>query len=348
MIDFKKYANVAQESLDYFYISDDEAQFMNNIYPLTDVKENEVFNYWWLAHLVDIRLDAYLRTKKQQYLDLAENTYQYNKNRNHGTLMHEFYDDMLWNGLAALRLYEVTKKVVYLQDAKLVCTDIFKTAWNEKMDGGFAWKRTQLYYKNTPVNGPIMILALRLHQIEQDENYLETSLRTLAWMQTHLVNTATQFVEDGINRNGDGRIDTQWRFTYNQGVYIGALLEFYHVTNEEKYLEDALKCAQTSIDSLTKKGVFCDVGDGGDIGLFKGIEYRYLNLLYQETKSSFIKEFIESSCEILVQNAMIDDHILAYRNWQKVAFPKKVFLADQLSGVMALESAASLNNAKEK
>jgi predicted alpha-1,6-mannanase (GH76 family) len=93
--------------------------------------------------------------------------------------------------------------------------------------GGFAWKRTQLDYKNTPVNAPIIILALRLYQIEKDPIYLETSKRTLAWMKEKLVHPDSQFVEDGINRNGDGKLDEQWRFTYNQGVYIGALLEFY-------------------------------------------------------------------------------------------------------------------------
>ncbi len=42
------------------------------------------------------------------------------------------------------------------------------------MNGGFAWKRTQLDYKNTPVNAPIIILALRLYQVEANERYLTT------------------------------------------------------------------------------------------------------------------------------------------------------------------------------
>ena len=83
---------------------------MNNVYPLRDEKENETFNYWWIAHLVDVRIDAYLRTNDTAYLQQAEETYHYNKARNHNTLLHEFYDDMLWNALAGLRLYELTKK----------------------------------------------------------------------------------------------------------------------------------------------------------------------------------------------------------------------------------------------
>ncbi|MGM0123433.1 hypothetical protein IGI37_000799 [Enterococcus sp. AZ194] len=343
MTNYNQYANVAQESLDFYYKSNDEKQFMNNVYPLTDEKENEVFNYWWLAHLVDIRIDAYLRTKDEKYLEMAKETYQYNKSRNKGTLLHEYYDDMLWNALAALRLYKITDETVYFEDAKEVCLDIFNTAWNETMGGGFAWKRTQMTYKNTPVNAPIILLAMRLYKIEPQEIYIETSKKTLEWLQKTLIQPDTQFAEDGINRNNDGEIDTQWRFTYNQGVYIGALLEFYSVTKDKTYLSKALTCAKTAIDTLTKEGVFDDQGDGGDIGLFKGILYRYLHLLYKETNEQFIKSFIENSCDILIENASNSGKILAYRDWLTKDLPKSIYLSDELSGVMALESAAGLD-----
>lgn len=347
MTDYNEYAELAQSSTDYFYKSKDPVQYVNNVYPLSNEEENEVFNYWWIAHLVDVRIDAYLRTNDTRYLEQAEATYHYNKARNKNTLLHEYYDDMLWNALAGLRLFNITKKVGYLDDAREVCIDIFDTAWNDHMDGGFAWKRTQLDYKNTPVNAPIMILALRLYQIESDARYLTTSEKTLAWMRKYLINPQTQFAEDGINRNGDGKVDTQWQFTYNQGVYIGALIEFYHISKDVQYLKDALECAKTSIEVIAKNGVFDDQGDGGDIGLFKGIEYRYLNLLAKETQrvgldSSFIKEFILSSCEILIEHSQKENYLLCYRDWRVEQLPESIFLSDQLSGVMALESAATI------
>lgn len=349
MTDYRKYADLAQRSIDYFYKSNDATQYVNNVYPLIDESENETFNYWWIAHLVDVRIDAYLRTNDDQYLVQAEETYHYNKARNKGTLLHEYYDDMLWNALAGLRLYELTQKKEYLDDAKEVCLDIFDTAWNDHMGGGFAWKRTQLDYKNTPVNAPIMILALRLYQIEKDERYLLTSEKTLDWMRKYLVDPNTQFAEDGINRNGDGKVDTQWQFTYNQGVYIGALIEFYRITKNEQFLKDALKCAQTSFDVIARKGVFDDQGDGGDIGLFKGIEYRYLNLLVKEARSigldtSFITNFVHSSCEVLLIHSQKEGHLLCYRDWLEVEMPERIYLSDQLSGVMALESAAAIDS----
>ena len=109
----------------------------------------------------------------------------------------------------------------------------------------------------------------------------------------------TQFVEDGINRNGDGKIDVQWQFTYNQGVYIGALIEFYHVTDDISYLKDAITCAKTSFEVIGKDGVFNDEGDGGDIGLFKGIEYRYLNPLSQRSRKSGLRHSLHQRiCDI--------------------------------------------------
>lgn len=50
-----------------FYLADTKEQFLNNFYPTENPEEdNKVFNYWWLAHLVEVRLDAYLRTKNKR------------------------------------------------------------------------------------------------------------------------------------------------------------------------------------------------------------------------------------------------------------------------------------------
>ncbi|WP_262315938.1 glycoside hydrolase family 76 protein [Lacticaseibacillus parakribbianus] len=340
---YSHYADIGQQSLDDFYLSKDPIQRYNNAYPITDLHQNDTFNYWWIAHLVDVRLDAYLRTKDAKYLELAEQTYDYNKTRNHGTLLHVYYDDMLWNALAALRLFQITGKAGYLDDAKMVCDDIFRTAWNDNMGGGFAWTRMQLDYKNTPANAPVMILALRLYQIEPDPKYLEMSKRDLEWMRRVLVNPDTLFVEDGINRNKDGQIDTQWQFTYNQGVYIGALLEFYHVTGEQTYLDQATKCAHTSLDVLVKNGVFADAGDGGDIGLFKGILYRYMTLLIKETDDETLTAFTRSSCDILIAHGMTaDGKLLPPRDWNDAEPTLPLDLSDEIGAVMSLEAAAAL------
>ena len=53
-----------------------------------------------------------------------------------------------------------------------------------------------------------------------------------------------------------------------------------------------------------------------------------------------IKGFVTSSCERLLEHSQKEGHLLAYRDWLVAEIPTSVFLSDQLSGVMALESAA--------
>ena len=50
-------ADVAQVSLDHFF-GTGEPQLLNNTYPC-ERGDNKAFNYWWLAHVIDVRLDAY-------------------------------------------------------------------------------------------------------------------------------------------------------------------------------------------------------------------------------------------------------------------------------------------------
>lgn len=332
-------AETSQQSLNHFYGAD-EKQFLNNFYPTEIEKDNEVFNYWWLAHTVDVRIDAYLRTNDKKYLDLAIATYRYNKNRNGGSLRHDFYDDMLWNALAAFRLYKCTGEQVYLEDAMYVWQDLVDTGWNDTCGGGFAWRRPQMYYKNTPVNAPFIILATWLYQELHEEKYLDWALKTYAWMKDVLVRE-NGFVEDGINRLNDGKIDTQWQFTYNQGVYIGSCLELYHITKEEKYLEEAVKNAGVSIEILSDGKVFHDEGSGGDEGLFKGIFYRYFADLIELTGNDAHRQFVFEGAKVLAENAEKDGYLLMGMDWYNPTKGKIPFSAE-LSGMMVMEMAARL------
>ncbi|MBC2008398.1 glycoside hydrolase [Listeria welshimeri] len=338
---WSEYANLAQQSLEKFYLADTKEQLLNNFYPTENPEEdNKVFNYWWLAHLVEVRLDAYLRTNKQADLEIAEHTYMHNKTRNGGTLVHDFYDDMLWNALAAFRLYKTTGKKLYLEDAKLVWQDLVDTGWNDTMGGGFAWRRPQMYYKNTPVNAPFIILSCWLYNELHETKYLEWAIKTYEW-QTKVLVRKDGFVEDGINRLEDGAIDTEWKFTYNQGVYIGANLELYRITKEAKYLATANKTADISLKELTEDGIFKDEGSGGDEGLFKGIFYRYFTDLIEETANKTYLDFVFNSCQILVDNAKVDGYLLMGMNWKEKTSGKIPYSAE-LSGMIALEMATKL------
>jgi predicted alpha-1,6-mannanase (GH76 family) len=70
-----------------------------------------------------------------------------------------------------------------------------------------------------------VIFSYRLAQHIPESQYVKYAPSAYDWLTNNLVQRHSGFVEDGINREQDGRIDTQWRFTYNQGLYVGAAVE---------------------------------------------------------------------------------------------------------------------------
>ena len=136
------------------------------------------------------------------------------------TLLHNYYDDMEWMALALLRVYDATGREED-KEAVLVLWESIKTAWNDHMGGGMAWKKDQLDYRTPPPNAPASILASRLYQRFRRPEDLEWARKIYQYNKS-LVDPDTGFVWDGINRLGDGRIDKDWEYTYCQGVFLGA------------------------------------------------------------------------------------------------------------------------------
>ncbi|MEK5255143.1 glycoside hydrolase family 76 protein [Paenibacillus sp. FSL F4-0125] len=321
---------------------DAETGIMNQWYPREFNVTGENFYYWWQAHVIDILVDGYERSGDPAYSlrikELSEHLQAYNG----GTFRHNYYDDMEWTALALLRAYQATGYETYL-DAVLDLWEDIKSAWNEHFGGGLAWKKDQLDYKNTPANAPAVILSARLYELFQKQEDLEWALRIYEWNKTYLVDPATGFVWDGMNRLGDGQIDFDWEFTYCQGVFLGAGLELYKNTGDAHYLEDANRTANTCIDRL------CDpmnmmLPDEGidDTGLFKGILIRYLVQFCREVpEAGRIREVIMANAQQLWEKGLDKQLGLCSPSWElKPELP--VQLSIQLSGLMLLEGAAVL------
>jgi len=121
---------------------------------------NTTFNYWPQAHVLDVMLDAYLRTKNTVYTTRMKALLNGIKITNGGAYPNEFYDDMGWLANASLRAYNVTHDADYLNVAQILYTEI-QGGLNNAEGGGIAWQRSQLYYKNMPSTGNAAILAAR-------------------------------------------------------------------------------------------------------------------------------------------------------------------------------------------
>lgn len=302
-------------------------------YPATPT---ETFHYWWQAHALDVLVDAFERSGEPIHLLRAEQLLQGMIKRNSGVITNDYYDDMQWLALALLRLYDVTKNESYLAHVQTLWQDI-QTGWNAHCGGGIAWRKPQLDYKNTPANAPAVILAARLYQRFHHDDDLEWARNIYTWLQSHLVDPETGFVWDGMNRLGDGHIDKDWKFTYCQGVVIGAGLELFKATRNETYLRHSEKTAQAGLEHLCdKNGLLPDEGSA-DGGLFKGILVRYLTLLQLEKPNAKRVAVLRANGE-----ALLALHTpLAGTNW-RIKPQGAVDLSAALSGVMLVEALAKL------
>lgn len=349
-------ADLMQNSLDHYY-GTSWPQLFDNSHPLAE-GGNATFNYWWLAHAIDARLDAWARDPEApaDWLGQAATIYRNILERNSGSLFNDYFDDMLWYALAIVRLYEASGEKRYLDDAIAIWRHVKQFGWNDRMGASIAWRVQQPYYKNTPANGPFVILGCRLSRLDdrpEAPDYLRFARISFDWITDNLVDPKTGFVEDGINREEDGRVDTQWRFTYNQGLYMGAAVELARsgASDSAALIESAVRTARTAIAELATAGVFVDEGDGGDEGLFKGVYYRYLGLLLEQLDPESrerreLEGFVETSTDALWSHARDGEFVLAGNDWTTHA-SGPVAYSTELSAIMATELRARIERARD-
>ncbi|PYY49678.1 glycoside hydrolase family 76 protein [Curtobacterium sp. MCBD17_023] len=321
-------------------------QFLHNAWPVEDA-DDSTFNYWWLAHLIDVRLDAYERTGDPARLEQARSVHRNIVERNGGSLFNDYFDDMLWFALATLRLHDATGERQYLDDAVALFDHVVEHGWNDAGGTSLAWRKQQLAYKNTPANGPLVILGARLHRTTGDDRFVRYADTAFDWLTEHLVDVSDGFVEDGVNREGDGRVDTQWRFTYNQGLYLGAAVELADRRPDDDLLAVAVRTARTAVTELSDGVVFRQEGDGGDEGLFKGVYYRYLGLLLERLPDGdadrvALTAFVRASTDALWGAFPEELDRPAANDWTELPVGTVPY-STQLSAAMATELRARLD-----
>ena len=333
------------------------AKLLRNTAPLR-ASSLFTFNYWWLAHAVEVRVDGAERRGGRGTLGgparvrLAQQTYAGIRCRNHGLFNH-YFDDMGWLALAALRLYDLTAESRYLDDAVALWQHIADHgAFDRRPDTvpshGIAWRDSQLDYRNAPTNGAFAILSARLATRSASPRFDDAAARTLDFVGTTFVSGTddlADLVADGVNRLGDGKLDDTWLFTYNQGLYIGALVEAFDRTGEPDLLSRAARTAAATRARLAPTGLFLSESanlterGGGDAGLFKGIFFRYLELLLERLGSAddsrMLAAFFTANTDQLRSTALP----LASDTWSETPGPTTA-LSTQLAAVMSLEARA--------
>lgn len=320
----------------------------NGNYFVQDNQGNTTFHYWPNAHVLDVLADGFLRTKDQAYVPKMTALLNGIKLQNGNAFPNDFYDDMGWLALSSLRAHDLTKDEAYVQATNILWTDM-KKGITDVQGGGMGWSKGRPNFKNTPANGPAIILAARLYRLQNKPEDLQTAKTLYTWLKSTLVEPVTFTVWDGINYEGTGLISKN-KYTYNVGLFMGAGLELYKTTKEKTYLDDAVKTALAGISDLelAPGGLMKDEGQG-DGGLFKGVWVRYLSLLINEPdvpaadKDKLIK-FMKYNAQTLYKQGISRPGLSISPAWNK-APQSKIDLTTQLSGMMLIESAAQLSTA---
>lgn len=335
----ERICNAAQTGMEQYFWNENK-QYYEHHYPSL---EEEKFIYWWHAHTIDALIDAYERTGEIKYMDRIHKELKGTYVANGKTFLNNWYDDMEWMALTLLRLWDITKEEDYKVHIYEIWEDI-KTAWNDHMGGGLAWQKQQLDYKNTPANAPAAILAFRLYRRFSKQEDLDWGIKIFNWNYENLVEKETGFVFDGVNRLGDKKIDYEWEFTYCQGVFMQAALEYYGITKDVTYKEMAIRTAREAKRRLAdEKGGYIPYEGKDDCGLFRGIFFRYCyELVHECPELTDIKDMILVHADEVATKAVNEKGLIG-GHW---THPESgvIDLAQHLSGVMVMEMACKLNN----
>jgi len=153
----------------------------------------------------------------------------------------KYYDDNAWMVLGFLEAYDLTHAPVYLQWAKETQAFVL-SGWDDALGGGIFWKLKH-ESKNTCVNAPAAVSALRLSTRGGGREQLDWGLRLHQWTDTTLQD------KDGLywdNIRLDGTVEKA-KWTYNTGLMIEADVLLFQMRRDPKALAEAERSADAAL-----------------------------------------------------------------------------------------------------
>lgn len=354
-IDFAKAADDMYKMIDEkFYYDYYGGKYLVHSWNPVPGAVNGGYNYWWMAHAVDAYVDAYARTGLSTFENHAREIRSgmyvaYDAGRR--DLWNSFYDDMEWMCLACLRASETLSisPNEWMAEAK----QLFDWIWQgwDSSTGGILWnigsQRGTLDSKNSCSNAPAMLAAAILYRKTGEAHYLQKAKMIYDFMVKH------NLFSDGFVKDSPSQDNRGWTFTYNQGTWVGGLMELYKATDDQKYYDTAVDLLDKSINSrwYSPNGIMCENGDG-DGGLFKGIYIRYITewvlsgLLDSEREVRYANYLLENARSLYL-GALMKPEMTVMANWQnrEDAWKQDYHSSVALSGLFLLESVDRLRRA---
>jgi predicted alpha-1,6-mannanase (GH76 family) len=289
-------ANSNDAIADLAYSAFDAACFNpnTNLYYSTTNKDG-IAAIWTQAIYWDMAMDVYNRTRKPAQLARVNAMYQGGFNQYDGynwnnTTTWFIYDDMMWWVMALARAHQLTGNAAYLQNAKAGFDRVWAGSY-DPVDGGMFWDFNHSG-KNSCINFPTVIGAMRLYNITRDKAYLTKAQSIYTWAKTNLTNASTGEVYDNkIGANPPGG----QAYTYNAGTAIGAAYLLYKQSHNAAYLADAKRYADYVKNNLCTDGILPVEGDFNEQGVMKAIFADYLMQLVNEGGQSQYLDWIKQN-----------------------------------------------------
>jgi len=301
---------------------DPNETYINAAFP----SDGRLTGYWDFAQGFDAVIDSVNRTGGQQYYTWL-NTFFDAQNRR-GGFIGSYYDDENWMALALLRAHYLAldrkdpAASKYLEASTTLFLDISK-AWDTtccgSVKGGLWWNKAHTQ-KATAANAGPVILAARMYALTGNKQYLGWAEQWFWFWAVNMVSSTYQ-VADHYEPDGT---KIWWKFTYNNGLMVGAATELFKVTHNSTYLSLAQKYASFMVTDMTVDTQFGPVltdgtsaGCTGDCTEFKGPSYRYLIELYQTDpdNSKNIYGVLQASAQAIWQIARDSSRNLFSTNW---------------------------------
>lgn len=136
------------------------------------------------------------------------------------------------------------------------------------------------------------------------------------WPDSVCIETRLSFVLPMIRVHGLANKIIRW--SYNQGVILGGLVELNRAAPNDTYLESANKIAQAAINTLSDANMVihdvCEPNCAPDATQFKGIFIRNLQMLQQVSPNDIYKKVIQACANSIWTNDRNNQNQLGV-NW---------------------------------
>jgi predicted alpha-1,6-mannanase (GH76 family) len=290
-------------------------QYLRDKFP----SDGSLTGYWTYANGWDALLDGVERTGGAQYAGLIESFYL---GQNARGWTNNYYDDECWMISALIRAYDLTTNAVYLNQAQALYADVqggWDTTCCGAIHGGMWWDKSHTQ-KATAANAGAALAGARLYRRTTNAAYLTFAQQVYSFWWSNMVDQTTFQVCDHINTDGT---KVWWKFTYNEGLMIGASVELNEATGNAAYLTNAHKIANFMVNNEVVATAYGNVlydgdntGCGGDCHQFKGPGYRYLMRLHRkDTAKTAYYNVLKASADAIWNLARDTTNTVFAVNW---------------------------------